>query len=182
MKRYIPQHTSRRKRVPTGRMIAVCILLIAAVATLSVGITLAKMVSTAHGSDSAQAAAFIVEANGGSGQTLTIDCAATSTTAEYSFTVTNTKDGKTAEVSMEYDVIVTLPEALPAGLTMTINGKEGTASAGNKTYTFSNVGTFSAGTNKTDSCTLTFTANAGEITQDYHLGAIDVSIHAEQVN
>lgn len=182
MKRYIPQHASKRKHITSGRMIAVSICLITAIATLMVGITLAKMVSTASGSDSAQVAAFIVEAGEGTPSNLKIDCNEENKTATYAFAVTNTKDGKTAEVSVKYDLIVTLPEALPAGVTMTVNGNAASASADNKTFTFTNAGTFPAGVSETDQCTLTFTADTNLVEEDFQIAGIKVDIHAEQVD
>lgn len=182
MKRYIPQHAGKKERKISGRMIGLCICLITAIVTLTVGITLAKMVSTAGGSGSAQVAAFIVEAEEGTPSELLIDCNTNIKTATYAFAVTNTKDGKTAEVSVKYDLIVTLPEALPAGVTMTINGKKAVVSADGKTYTLQNAGTFEAGQAATHNCTLLFTAGTNLVEEDYMFEKIQVSVHAEQVD
>lgn len=182
MKRYIPQHAGKRKQITAGCMIAFCILLITAVATFTVGITLAKMVSTAGGSGSAQAAAFIVEAGVGTPSNLKIDCAETYKTATYAFAVTNTKDGKTAEVSVKYDLIVTLPEALPAGVTMRVNGNAASASEEGTTYTLKDAGTFEAGQAATHNCTLLFTADTDLVEEDFKIAGIKVDIHAEQVD
>ena len=182
MKRYISQRAGKQKQTKTGRMTAVCILLITAIVTLTVGITLAKMISTAGGSDSIQVAAFIVEAEEGTPSDLKIDCAATDKTASYAFAITNTKDGKTAEVSVKYDLIVTLPEALPAGVTMTVNGNAASASADNKSFTFTNAGTLPAGKAVTHNCTLLFTADTNLVEEDFRIAGIKVDIHAEQVD
>lgn len=182
MKRYISQRTGKQKQTKTGRMTAVCILLITAIVTLTVGITLAKMRSTASGSDSIQVAAFIVEANEGTPSELLIDCNTYKTTASYTFAVTNTKDGKPAEVSVKYDLIVTLPEALPAGVTMTINGKAASVSEDGITYTLKDAGTFQVGIEATYNYTLTFTADTNLVEEDYMFEKIQVSVHAEQVD
>lgn len=183
MKRYIPRYAGKRKQITSSRMIAVCVLLIAAIATLSVGITLAKMVSTASGSDSAQVAAFIVEATGEDTDTLEIDCGKADRTVSYTFAVTNTKDGKTAEVAFSYNVIVTLPEALPDGITMTLDGKTGTASSDNKTVTFADKGHFEAGSSQTNTHRLVFSVpDADSILQDYVFENTIVSIRAEQLD
>ena len=182
MKRYIPQHAGKKERKISGRMIGLCICLITAIVTLTVGITLAKMVSTAGGSGSAQVAAFIVEAEEGTPSALKIDCNTDTKTASYIFAVTNTKEGKTAEVSVKYDLIVTLPEALPAGVTMKIDGKATSISEDSITHTLKDAGTFSAGIRQTNQHTLTFTANTNLVEEDYMFEKIQVSVHAEQVD
>ena len=182
MKIYIPQHAGKRKQITAGRMVAIVILLITAIVTLMVGITLAKMVSTAGGSDSAQVAAFIVEAEEGTPSALKIDCNTDIKTASYTFAVTNTKDGKTAEVSVKYDLIVTLPEALPAGVTMTINGKSANVSVDGKTHTFKDAGMFKAGQEAKDNYILAFRANTYLVEEDYMFEKIQVSVRTEQVD
>lgn len=183
MKRYIPQHASKRKHTTAGRMVAVCILLITAIATLIVGITLAKMVSTAGGgSDGAQVAAFIVETSGQANQNLAIDYDEAITEVQYPFAVTNQKDGRISEVSMQYDVIVTLPGALPDGVTVTLDGTGGTVSEDKTRYTFSNRGSFQAGQDKANQHTLKFTVDPWAVTGMYHFPKIDISIHTEQTD
>ena len=180
MKRYTPQHAIKRKRITTGRIIGFCICLMAAAITLAVGITLAKMVSTAGGSNYAQVAAFIVEAEATDGETLIIDCIGTKPyTADYSFTVTNTKAGKTAEVSMQYDVIVTLPEALPEGITMELDNGSIPPIINGNIYTYSHAGTFSVGNLETHTHTLMFSTDSNE---DIRLRKFIVSVHAEQID
>ena len=187
MKRYIPQHAGKQKQITAGRMIAVSICLITAIATLTVGITLAKMVSTAGGSDSAQVAAFIVEADGTKGEKLYIDCNTEAVTASCNFSVTNAKDGHVSEVSMKYDVIITLPEALPETITLSVGDGNGTvseskASTDRKTFTFANMGRFEVGQEDTRSYTLTFTADADSVMQDYMFKDIIISVRAEQID
>lgn len=182
MKRYIPRHAGKRKPIPSNRIIVVCILLITAIATLTVGITLAKMVATGGGNSRAQAAAFIVEAAEGTPSDLKIDCNTGATTASYSFAVTNTKNGKTAEVSVKYDLIVTMQEALPESLTMTVGEKEGIASENGLVYTFTDVGVLPAGQVATQSCTLLVTADSNLVEKDFSIDGINIDIHTEQVD
>lgn len=182
MKRYTPQHAIKRKRITTGRIIGFCICLMAAAITLAVGITLAKMVSTAGGSNYAQVAAFIVEASGQADQKLTINYDEVITEVQYPFTVTNQKGGRTSEVSMQYDVTVTLPGVLPDGVTVTLDGKDGTVSEDKTSYTFANIGSFQAGQDKTNSHTLKFTVDPWAVTGTYHFQKIGISVHTEQTN
>ncbi len=89
-------------------------------------------------------------------------------TADYNFTVTNTKDGKTAETSFKYDVIVTFPEALPEGISITVDGKIGTASSDRKKVTIKDVGRFAAGNSQTHDHTLVFSVvNEAFLLRDY---------------
>lgn len=182
MKRYKTKHLKKRQRIGIGRLSVICICILAVAATISTGVTLSKMVSTATGSASAQVAAFIVEAEEGMPSDLTIDCAEADKTASYTFAVTNTKDGKTAEVSVKYDLIVTLPDALPESLTMTVDGKEGTASEDGLVYTFADIETLPAGQAATQNCTLLFMADTNLVEKDFRVDGIKIDIHTEQVD
>ena len=50
------------------------------------------------------------------------------------------KRRKTAELSFRYDVIVTLPQSLPNGVSITVDGIGGTVASDGKTVTFTNYG------------------------------------------
>ena len=182
MKRYKPKHLKKRQRIGIGRLSVICICMIATITILSTGTTLSKMVSTAAGSSSAQVAAFIVEANGSKQELLTVDCNSNTANAAYSLSVTNEKNGKVSEVSIKYNIIVTLPEALPNGVTVKVGDKAGTLSADKKTYTFADVGTFPAGIKATHNCTLLFEADTNLVEDEYLIENIQVSIHTEQVD
>lgn len=182
MKRYIPRHGKKRKPICKGRFFILCICLIAVVVALTAGPTLAKMVSTAGGSGSAQVAAFIVEAEGSKEELLTVDCNSNTANAAYSLSVTNEKNGKVSEVSIKYNVIVTLPEALPNGVTVKLGDKVATVSADKKTYTFKDVGTLPAGIKATHNCTLLFTADTKLVEEEYLIEKIKVSVHTEQMD
>lgn len=160
---------------------ALVILFVTLLASAS-GVSFAKNLSSSSGGDSAQVSGFIIDLRVSSSDNLAIDCGQEITTAEYNFTVTNKKDGKTAETSFKYDVIVTLPEALPQGISITVDGTGGTASSDGKTVTFTDVGRFAAGTSQKYDHTLTFSVvNVGLLLQDYVFANISVSVRAEQV-
>ena len=134
------------------------------------------------GGDNAQVSALIIDLLGDSSDNLTIDCGQEITTAEYNFAVTNTKDGKTTEIPFKYDVIVTLPEALPQGISITLDGTSGTVSSDGKTVTFTGVGRFIAGNSQTHNHSLFFNAvDASLMLQDCVYENIGVSVRAEQV-
>lgn len=89
------------------------IFLLATLLITSNGVSFAKKLASSSGGDNAQVSSLIVDLRGSSSDNLTIDCGQGITAAAYNFAVANTKDGKTAEMSFRYDVIVTLPEAFP---------------------------------------------------------------------
>lgn len=192
MKRYKPKHLKKRQRIGIGRLSVICICMLAVAATISTGTTLSKMVSTAGGSSSAQVAAFIVEANGGTEENILLDCETQiPQTADYSFTVTNAKDEKAAEVAMKYDVVITLQKALPEGLSMTIPAESGevsgSASSDGLIYTFSNPEwVFEAGNAQTRAHTVKITAQEeimnATMGSTISLAGISVGVHAEQLD
>lgn len=180
---YRAQHLKKRTR-PRYRtaVLGVFVLLIAIMVSMSV--SLAKMLSTASGSDNARVAAFIVDANGQEDTRLRIDIPDGILTQEYAIKVTNQNaNGKTAEVALSYDVVLTLPQALPAGVSLILDGTTGTPSGDSKTVTFENMGTFMPGTAETKTHTLTFTVtDADLITQNHQLLGISVDVRAEQID
>ena len=170
-----------KRRNGTRSFFALVILFAALLASAS-GVSFAKNLSSSIGGDNAQVSALIIDLRVSSSDNLTIDCGQEITTAEYNFTVTNTKDGKTAETSFRYDVIVTLPEALPEGVSITVDGKIGTASSDRKTVTIKDVGRFAAGNSQTHNHSLVFSVvNEAFLSRDYVFANISVSVRAEQV-
>ena len=170
------------KRRNSARLTFALVVLFAALLVSASGVSFAKNFSSSTGGDNAQVSALIIDLRASSSDNLTIDCGQGITTAEYNFTVTNTKDGKTAETSFRYDVIVTLPEALPEGVSITVDGKIGTASSDRKTVTIKDVGRFAAGNSQTHNHSLVFSVvNEGFLSRDYVFANISVSVRAEQV-
>ena len=108
-----------------ARSVFALVVLFAALLASASGVSFAKNLSSSTGGDNAQVSALIIDLRVSSSDNLAIDCGQEIMTAEYHFTVANTKDGKTAETSFKYDVIVTLPEALPEGISVTVDGKIG---------------------------------------------------------
>ena len=165
-----------------ARLVFALVILFAALLATVSGVSFAKNLSSSTGGDNAQVSALIMDLRVSSSDHLTIDCGLEITTAEYSFTVSNTKDGKTAETSFKYDVIVTLPEALPEGISITVDGTSGTASSDGKTVTFTEVGRFAAGNSQTHNHSLAFyVVDVGLLSRDYVFANINVSVRAEQV-
>ena len=169
-----------KRRNGAGLVFALVILFVALLVSAS-GISFAKNLSSSTGGDNAQVSALIIDLRVSSSDNLAIDCGQEIMTAEYHFTVTNTKDGKTSEIPFKYDVIVTLPEALQ-GVSITLNETSGTASSDGKTVTFTGVGRFAAGNSQTHNHSLFFNAADGSLMlQDRVYENISVSVRAEQV-
>ena len=158
------------------------IFLLATFLTTASGVSFAKKLSSSSGGDNAQVSSLIVDLWGSSSDNLTIDCGQGVTAAAYNFSVTNTKDGKTAEMSFRYDVIVTLPEAFPQGISITVDGTSGTVSSDEKTVTFTDVGRFEAGNPQTHDHTMVFSVvDASFLSKDYVFTNTSVSVRAEQI-
>ena len=165
-----------------ARLFFALIILFATLLAAASGVSFAKSISSSSGGDNAQVSVPIIDIRGSSSDNLTIDCGQGIPTAAYNFTVTNTKDGKTAELSFRYDVIVTFAEALPQGISITVDGTSGTASSDGKTVTFTEVGRFAAGISQTNDHTLVFSVvNESFLVKDYVFANTSVSVRAEQV-
>lgn len=170
------------KRRNGARSVFVLIILFVTLLASASGVSFAKNFSSSTGGGNAQVSTLIIDLRVSSSDNLTIDCGQEITTAEYNFTVTNTKDGKTTETSFKYDVIVTLPEALPQGISITVDGTSGTASSDGKTVTFTEVGRFAAGNSQTHNHSLVFyVVDVGLLLQNYVFANTSVSVRAEQV-
>ena len=170
------------KRRNGARLAFALIFLFATLLIAASDVSFAKKLSSSSGGDNAQVSSLIVDLRGSSSDNLTIDCGQGITAAAYNFAVTNTKDGKTSEIPFKYDVIVTLPEALPQGISITLDGTSGTVSSDGKTVTFTGVGRFIAGNSQTHNHSLFFNAvDASLMLQDCVYENIGVSVRAEQV-
>ena len=170
------------KRRNGARSVFALVILFAALLVSASGVSFAKNLSSSTGGDNARVSALMIDLRVSSSDHLTIDCGQGIMTAAYHFTVTNTKDGKTAETSFKYDVIVTLPEALPEGISITVDGKIGTASSDRKKVTIQDVGRFAAGNSQTHNHSLVFSVvDVGPLSQDYVFANTSVSVRAEQL-
>ena len=171
----------------------------------------AKYASDETGSDSARVAQFVVVAKDGTTTQEAKDLVLTTSTLEktYPFSVSN-QDPNTAsvinEVKTNYDVVITFPSEFNyanSGATMTLIDDNGTpddttddttktvskdtktdgvtVSSDNKTYTFSNMGTFEANAAKTDNLTLKFALTSDDAQAGKWEG-ISVVVKATQVD
>ncbi len=174
-----------RRRLPLAVYLA--FLLVAALAFT--GASFASYKTVATGSDSARVARFVVTAARDTSQTtedLTLD--SMNPSATYTFTVSNTDASGVNETATRYSVIVTLPKALPTGVTMKLTRVTDTtvtevpqSSASGNTYTFSDNGMlFSAAVARPDTYILTFTADSSASSSE--LKGINITVNAVQVD
>jgi hypothetical protein len=162
------------------------LLVLAALALASVaGVTQARYATSASGGDSARVAKWDVGAEPEEGQAgeLELTPGDGDSQASYSFTVSNG-----GEVALTYDVVVTLPKALPDGVTATL-AKSGAAtasktfsSANGTTLTLSGAGYLAPGAGA-DSWTLSFAVDGSySETVDVELDGVKVSVSAAQAD
>ncbi len=172
----------RRKKRNGVKFAFALVILFAAIFAMACGVSFAKNLSSSSGGDNARVSVLIMDARGSSSDNLTIDCGQGFTKTSYNLAVTNTKDGKTAELSFKYDVIVTFNEALPEGVSISVDKINGTVSSDRKTVTISDVGRFAAGISETREHTMVFSVvNASFLLHDYVFENINVSVRAEQI-
>lgn len=149
---------------------------------LLTGVSLARYITTADGSDAARVASGLVTVSYGENTTQMEMVRPPDDgvlTEDFKFTVSN----NSSEVAIRYDVVVTLDKALGEGVTMTLDEKKGTKTDEGKQYEFANVGTFAAGENKTDTHTLSFTGDFMEIPSETdNTYNIQISIRSRQVD
>ena len=142
----------------------------------------ARYTAEGKGEDSARVAKWSVGATGNDVQTMVEP---TKTDGQYSIAVTSN-----SEVAAKYDITVTLGEALPDCITVTLADEKGenkqevtTTSDDRKSLTFDNAGTFAPGNGeRTHILTFTmdwskFTVDAKGLSETYELSfTVDVTI------
>lgn len=170
-----------RQRLPLAVYLA--FLLVAALAFT--GASFASYKTEAASSDSARVARFVVTAIPETNQSESLTLDSSTPSAEYRFTVSNNDGGKVNETATKYSIVVTLPAALPNGVTMTLTcGTDTTAIANTQsgnTYTFSDDNMlFSAADARSDIYTLTFAAQSSA--ESDTLEGIKITVNAEQVD
>lgn len=124
-------------------------------------VTLSSYESIANGNTDIEVAAFVVDATGDKSNTLEINCNSENRSATYDIIVTNEKNNCISEVGIEYDLKVVFSPALPEGMNLTLTAGDYTKTytGGEKTYTFENIGQFTAGTSQSITNTLTLTGS-----------------------
>lgn len=135
------------KRLPA--FVYVVYLLVATV--IFTGVTFSGYIAKTTGGDDARTAKYDVSVSSISGEALTL---APDTPASYTFSVTSS-----SEVAVEYDLVISLPNALPEGVVLSLKRGDTpvTVAVDGTVYTVLGAGEFTA-LGGTHTYTLTFTA------------------------
>ena len=168
----------RNKQSFMPKFIFLCIITTSIVTTFS----LSKYQSTLTGSTGTSSIAIPilnVTLAENQEQNLKIDCNTDCTNANYEILVSNIENNITSEVSLKYDIIVTLPSTAPDGLTIKIDNKAPTQNG--NTYTISNIGQFNSSTQSQNTHTLTFEADP-DVIRDCNFEDISITVYAEQID
>lgn len=153
---------------------------------LLTGVSFSRYISSANGSDSARVAAGVVTVSYDENSTSVVmeqPSDAGIVTEAFSFSVSNFA----SEVAIQYDLVLTLDQALPDGVTISLykNGDSnpiGTFAAnGGTNFTVSNAGIFEAKSQKTDQYKLTFEGDYNSITAACER-TVSISVQAEQID
>lgn len=175
---------TRNKPAPRRLPLGVYIAFLLVVALMFTGTSVASFKTQSSAGDGARVARFVVTAAKDADQSESITLDSTNRSAAYKFTVANNQDAVVSETAANYNIVVSFPTAL-SGVTMTLT-KDGAAApvagvtADNKTFTFSNAGSFPAGTAQTDSFTLTFAADTSAPSGGWN--NIMITVNAAQVD
>lgn len=132
-----------------------------------------------EGVASVQLASFIINTVPDYSKNLSIDTTQGENSIDYTFSVSNNKNGVITEVATNYDIVIQSSEGIPNGVSMEINGITPTKN-GNK-YIFSDVGSFSSGIAGTNTHVITFTADTNVITENVNVNNININVIAKQV-
>lgn len=170
------------KRIKPWKPLA-CMIALLGICILTTAPTLSKWVSQNKGVSNVEVAIFAADAGSSDDAELKLDQTQDITEASYTFWVSNTEDTAISEVNSEYSVIITLPTALPDGMTMLVDNTTGTKSADGKTYTYENANwTLNAGNTDTNNHTLTFKADFDTVKDDLSLDGIKIKVKVSQKN
>ena len=155
-------------------MVLLCLVMISSSMT---GGLFARYTTSVTGSDSARVAKFDVSITDLTSTNLSLNSFdQDKLSANTTFTVTSN-----SEVTVKYSLVVTFPSALPAYLTLTLDGNSATTVSGN-TYTFTNVGSFAPGTGNSATHKMTFAVAPGLQAADVSMNNISVDVIFEQID
>lgn len=112
-------------------------------------------------------------------ESLVIDCNTDNTSVIYSIIVSNKENNIISEVSLNYDITLTLPSNIPDGLTIKIDNND--AIQNGNTYTIENAGQFTPNSEVQNTHTLTFEADP-DIIRNCNFEDIIITVYAEQID
>ena len=157
---------------------------------VSISLVQAKFIKDSHSDENAgNVAQYVLLSSPSTSKELTIDCRTDKTkatwTVDYPFSVSNTKDGKTSDVSIIYEIMITIPSELVDGVELSLNCNNTTLTPKQSTSTiflFDGYSQFEAGNANSHSYTLTFTVDATVVVNIFELNEININIDSRQVD
>lgn len=179
-------HSHAKKGFFDGLPLKRYIIYLLLAVVFSTTFSFAKYKTSTSGISNARVARFIVvAAQTTADEIIALDLTTNDTdSVEYVFTVSNYKDSIVCEVSVEYNLQIILPQALPNGVTLSMKCNEQSIALttnDNITYIAERVGKFDASVKATDTCTLIFTADAVDVDYDFNLNGIQIKLDAVQI-
>lgn len=179
-----PTHAPSKKTVIRPLPLSVWLAYLLVCTLLLTGVSFARYTVTNSGDDTARAAAGQVTVDWADNTNITLAASSTDgAEASYTFSVSNNG----SEVAIQYDVVVTMQEPLPQGVTMKLDGESCTKSdesTGEAVYEFSDVDIFEANGDRTNNHILTFAKESGSSTsgtenKEYN---IQIAVRAQQID
>ncbi len=149
-----------KKKTSTGPLllrIALILLCMVAFSTSMLAGLYARYTAKGRGDDTARVAKFDVNVEGFS-EDVTVDASQGKTSGTYTFTVKND-----SEVAITYDLVITFEKALPAGVSVSLQGETGIPDG--NTVTFSKIASIAPST-LGEEHTLIFTLNLDAFTEN----------------
>lgn len=168
-------------------MLSGWLLLALAVSLMITGVSFAGFLSKIRDNAGAKVASFIVSAVGTDSTALQIDCTKSDAlSTEYSFQVTNETGGRVSAAAAEYRIAVTLPQALPQGVAMTLCHEETgsiPAAVDGNVYSFEGAKALPPREKDVHPYALCFeVTDPALITEAVSLSGIRIEVIAEQIN
>ena len=168
-----------------GVSLPVCLMYLLLCTLVFTGFTFSRYISGAQGQEKGQVAAGVVIVSHDPDATSIVMKRPSNDgikSESFSFTVSNQGTGSPSEVAIKYDIVVTLKESLPDGVSMKLDEEVSPqVSPDGLTYTFSNAGTFEANNADKHSHMLTFSGDFGTISKN-SVTDLTLSVQAEQID
>ena len=156
----------------------------------STNLSQAKLLTTSNTNEnSGNVAKFIFLSSPSTSKELTIDCRTDKTkntwTANYPFSVSNSKGEQVSEVTIEYEILITIPSPLTNGITLSLTGNNSTLTpkqTTSTTFLFDGYSEFIANDSSSHSYNIVFTVNATVVVDVFELDEITININSKQVD
>lgn len=166
-----------KKHLPFPVYLSYCLI----IALLLTSVTSARYLSSMSGSDNADVAKWVVDVKYDSLDKVEMERPSNDGPKEekYSFYVKNFKGNVVSEVALQYDIIITLDNALPNGVTIKLNNKE--LSFDNNKCILNDVGIIPALTPTSIDYELSFIGDFDIICSNYTRN-ISIQVDAQQID